>query len=77
MTYFMGVYTDYLGESTLTISDGLDGLNCETLANPGVFMFDCDNIGKAINKVRPIAKEHNVKYLEINTSNSYDLIKVS
>ena len=70
--YYRAIYQD--GENkVLQISDDVDGLSCEALANT----IDCFYSDNLITTGTNYAKIHNCNFLEINTSEKYESHKVS
>jgi hypothetical protein len=75
-TYFIGVYRDYTDKTnTCQVSDGVDGLNCEILAEPGVIEFT-GSANNGMTAARLVAKKYGCKFLEWNCSGRYELIQL-
>jgi hypothetical protein len=76
-TYFIGVYRDYTDKTnTCQVSDSVDGLSCEILADPGVIEFtgtkkNCKTAAQLV------AKKYGCKFFELNYSDKYHIIQLT
>lgn len=79
MKYYSGIYEDEKGK-VLQVSNEVDGLSCEILADPGVSISkDFPTVGQMINSARITARFLMCHHLEINCGKgqgSYQYIKV-
>lgn len=79
-TYYMGVYLDYHdNERIFQVSDSVDSLSPELLAEPKVLAVDYGRVKYMINSAKEFARLHRCQTLEINCSKgkgSYGLISV-
>ena len=81
--YFIGVYNDSsihpdFGHTikTCQVSDNVDGLSCEILAEPGVIEFT-GTAKNGMTAARLVAKKYGCKFLEWNCSKKYELIQLT
>jgi len=76
INYYYGIYKDYQEKIKVAqLTDDIDCLSCEILAQPGVESFMEDNKNRAIINARLRAKRDNCNLLEINLK-KYQLIKI-
>ena len=72
MKYYSGVYMND-GKKVLQVSDDVDGLNCEILANPGVCVSQDISEYNITQVARDVARFMMYDYVELHTSNTYEL----
>ena len=77
MKYYSGVYLDDKNR-VLQVSDDVDGLSCEILADPGVCVSnDFADTDRMIESAKTTAHFLMCDYLEINLNEFYQLYKVN
>uniref|UniRef100_A0A6M3JKV6 Uncharacterized protein n=1 Tax=viral metagenome TaxID=1070528 RepID=A0A6M3JKV6_9ZZZZ len=77
MKYYTGVYMD-AKDRVCQVSDDVDGLSCEILANPGVCTSsDFENVDDMVEQAKISAHFLMCSHLEINLAERYELYKVN
>uniref|UniRef100_A0A6M3LTY2 Uncharacterized protein n=1 Tax=viral metagenome TaxID=1070528 RepID=A0A6M3LTY2_9ZZZZ len=79
-SYYAGVYQDYLAGRVLQVSDSIDCLSCEILAEPGVRSTMLDSVKTLIEWGQKLATRYNCQHIELNCSKglgSYKWLKTT
>lgn len=78
--YYAAVYKDYAAkERVLQITDTIDALSCEILAEPGVRSTMFDRVEDMVTWGHKLANRYNCQHIEVNCSKgfgSYRWLKV-
>lgn len=78
-TYYATVYQDcWSGKRVLQVSNSIDSLSCEALAEPGVRSAMFDTVPDMRNWGQELARRYSCQHLEINCSKglgSYQWLK--